>query len=186
MKRVLFDGAAGDIGRRLRTLLRPIYPQLTLERREKARRFAERGSVCGAPSLAIWPRSSGSSKAAKASSTSAGIRSKAPGRPILNANIIGCRNLFEAARRKGVQRVVFASSNHAVGFYPRVKRIGTDVTVRPDTRYGLSKAFGEAWAHFMRTNTDCACCASGSATSATGRSTNVGWRSGSAPRTSCS
>ena len=40
--------------------------------------------------------------------------------------------------------MIFASSNHAVGFYPRVKRIGTELTVRPDTRYGLSKAFGEA------------------------------------------
>jgi uronate dehydrogenase len=40
--------------------------------------------------------------------------------------------------------VVFASSNHAVGFYPRKRRIGTDVTVRPDSRYGVSKAFGEA------------------------------------------
>ena len=60
------------------------------------------------------------------------------------ANIIGCYNLFEAARQAGVKRVVFASSNHAVGFYPRKRKIGTDVTVRPDSRYGVSKAFGEA------------------------------------------
>jgi uronate dehydrogenase len=39
---------------------------------------------------------------------------------------------------------VFASSNHAVGFYPRHHRIGTDVTARPDSRYGVSKVFGEA------------------------------------------
>jgi uronate dehydrogenase len=39
---------------------------------------------------------------------------------------------------------VFASSNHAVGFYPRHRRIGVDVTVRPDSFYGVSKAFGEA------------------------------------------
>ena len=39
---------------------------------------------------------------------------------------------------------MFASSNHAVGFYPRSRKIGTDVTLRPDTRYGVSKAFGEA------------------------------------------
>jgi uronate dehydrogenase len=63
---------------------------------------------------------------------------------ILSANIVGCRNLFEAAYRAGVKRVVFASSNHAVGFYPREKKIGVDVTVRPDSRYGVSKAFGEA------------------------------------------
>ena len=63
---------------------------------------------------------------------------------IHQANIIGCYNLFEAARKKGVKRVVFASSNHAVGFYPRHHRIGTDVTPRPDSRYGVSKVFGEA------------------------------------------
>ena len=40
--------------------------------------------------------------------------------------------------------MVFASSNHAVGFYPRHHRIGTDVTARPDSRYGVSKVFGEA------------------------------------------
>jgi uronate dehydrogenase len=62
---------------------------------------------------------------------------------ILQANIIGAYNLFEAARRKGVKRIVFASSNHAVGFYPRHHRIGTDVTPRPDSRYGVSKVFGE-------------------------------------------
>src|SRR5262249_27563110 len=63
---------------------------------------------------------------------------------ILSSNIIGCRNLFEAARRARVKRIVFASSNHAVGFYPRRRRIGTEAPVRPDSRYGVSKAFGEA------------------------------------------
>jgi uronate dehydrogenase len=63
---------------------------------------------------------------------------------IHNANIVGCYNVFEAAYRQGVKRVVFASSNHVVGFYPRAQRIGVNVTVRPDSRYGVSKAFGEA------------------------------------------
>ena len=38
---------------------------------------------------------------------------------VLQANIIGCYNLFEAARRQGVKRVVFATTNHVIGFYPR-------------------------------------------------------------------
>ena len=63
---------------------------------------------------------------------------------IHKSNIVGCYNLFEAAYRAGVKRVVFASSNHAVGFYPRAQKIGVNVTVRPDSRYGVSKAFGEA------------------------------------------
>src|SRR5262249_48823064 len=73
-----------------------------------------------------------------------GFSVEGPWDTILQANIIGCYNLFEAARQAGVKRVVFASSNHAVGFYPRKRKIGTDVTVRPDSRYGVSKAFGEA------------------------------------------
>jgi len=44
----------------------------------------------------------------------------------------------------GVERFVFASSNHAIGFYRRSQRIGTDHRVRPDGYYGVSKAFGEA------------------------------------------
>src|SRR5690242_4593858 len=39
--------------------------------------------------------------------------------PILDVNINGTYTVFEAARRAGVPRVVFASSNHAVGFVPR-------------------------------------------------------------------
>jgi uronate dehydrogenase len=63
---------------------------------------------------------------------------------VRDANIEGLFNVFDACREKGVGRVIFASSNHAVGFYPRVRRIGIDAPVRPDGYYGLSKAFGEA------------------------------------------
>jgi len=63
---------------------------------------------------------------------------------ILHSNIIGCRNLFEAARRQGVRRVVFASSNHAIGYHRTSERLDAGSTIRPDTRYGVSKAFGEA------------------------------------------
>ena len=62
---------------------------------------------------------------------------------VLDANIRGLFSTFEAARRAGVGRLVFASSVHAVGFYSRQRRIGIDDRVRPDTRYGLSKVFGE-------------------------------------------
>ena len=63
---------------------------------------------------------------------------------ILGANIIGTRNLFEAARIEGVKRIVFASSNHAVGCDGRDQTIDHSRSPRPDSRYGLSKVFGEA------------------------------------------
>ncbi|MEM8855082.1 MAG: NAD(P)-dependent oxidoreductase [Pseudomonadota bacterium] len=59
-------------------------------------------------------------------------------------NIEGLYNAFAACHENGIDRVIFASSNHAVGFYPRVRRIGVDEAVRPDGFYGVSKAFGEA------------------------------------------
>jgi uronate dehydrogenase len=63
---------------------------------------------------------------------------------ILAANIAGTYNVFEAARRNGVKRIVFATSNHAVGFYRRDETIDHRVYPKPDSRYGVSKVFGEA------------------------------------------
>jgi uronate dehydrogenase len=74
----------------------------------------------------------------------AGIIREAPFEAILQTNIVGTWNVYEAARRQGVRRVVFGSSNHAVGFYPRHQRIDETALPRPDGRYGLSKCWGEA------------------------------------------
>jgi len=74
----------------------------------------------------------------------AGQADEAPFPEILQANIVGTYQVFEAARRGGVPRVVYASSNHAVGFTPRSDLVGVDLPPRPDTYYGLSKVFGEA------------------------------------------
>jgi nucleoside-diphosphate-sugar epimerase len=73
---------------------------------------------------------------------------------VLSANIIGARNVFEAARQTSVAQVVFASSTHAVGMYdveggPKLfrptdgRQYDEHVDLRPDSLYGLSKAFGE-------------------------------------------
>ena len=67
---------------------------------------------------------------------------------ILQNNIIGTYNLFEAARINKVKRIIFASSNHAIGFYRRTTRLNEFSTQRPDSHYGLSKAFGEELSRF--------------------------------------
>ena len=72
-----------------------------------------------------------------------GYAAEGPWETILQANIIGCYNVFEAARRNGVKRLVFASSNHALGFYKCDQKVDHRVYPKPDTRYGVSKAFGE-------------------------------------------
>jgi uronate dehydrogenase len=74
----------------------------------------------------------------------AGASEEAEWEKVLPLNIEGCYNVFEAARRQGVKRVIFASSNHAVGFHRRERFIDNTVAPRPDSRYGVSKAFGEA------------------------------------------
>jgi uronate dehydrogenase len=78
----------------------------------------------------------------------AGQATEAPWPRVREANIEGTFQIFEAARRHGVRRVVFASSNHAVGFTPRAEDLAADTPVRPDTLYGVSKAFGEALARY--------------------------------------
>ena len=67
---------------------------------------------------------------------------------VIGPNLIGAINLYEGARKAGVDRVLFATSNHAIGFYPRSQRIDHTAPPRPDSRYGLSKAFGEDLSHF--------------------------------------
>ena len=77
-----------------------------------------------------------------------GVSTEQPFAAILQANIIGVHNLYEAARKQGVRRVFFASSNHVVGFYRQDQVLGTDALPRPDGWYGISKAFGEDVARF--------------------------------------
>jgi uronate dehydrogenase len=62
---------------------------------------------------------------------------------MLRANIGGTINVYEGARRAGVERVIFASSNHATGMHPNDRMLSGDSPLRPDSRYGLTKAFGE-------------------------------------------
>jgi len=77
-----------------------------------------------------------------------GVSVEGPFGPILQANILGLYNLYEAARRHGVKRLVFASSNHVTGFYRQSDTINADAPARPDGMYGLSKAFGEDLSRF--------------------------------------
>lgn len=77
-----------------------------------------------------------------------GIPVEGPFGPILQANIIGVYNLYEAARRSGTRRIVFASSNHVTGYYRQAETITADDPPRPDGMYGVSKAFGEDLSRF--------------------------------------
>jgi uronate dehydrogenase len=65
-----------------------------------------------------------------------------PFEEVIGPNIRGLFHIYEAARREGA-RVLFASSNHAIGFHERAEPLDADCQLLPDGYYGLSKAYGE-------------------------------------------
>lgn len=77
-----------------------------------------------------------------------GISVDAPFDDLIEANIRGTYNLYAAAQRHGVKRVVFASSNHAIGFHPVTEVLDADSPQRPDSLYGVTKCFGEALSRY--------------------------------------
>jgi uronate dehydrogenase len=147
MRKVLLTGASGGIGTRLRKLLRPLYPELILSDLKTPADLLP-GEAFVLADLADFSAVRRAVEGIEGIVHLGGHSVEGPWDTILNANIIGTYHLFEAAHQAGVKRVVFASSNHAVGFYPRAKTIDANVMVRPDSRYGVSKAFGEALAAF--------------------------------------
>ncbi len=143
MKRILITGAAGQIGVALRQGLRGSYPLIRLLD------VAPLGaSEAGEEVVSADIRDIAAIESAMTGIDCvvhlAGASVESEWEKVLPLNIEGCYNVFEAARRQGVKRVIFASSNHAVGFHRRERFIDNSVVPRPDTRYGVSKVFGEA------------------------------------------
>jgi len=145
MHRVLITGAGGGIGRAMRDTLRGLYPVLRLSDRiviPPARDGEEVMQTELADMAAVETMVAG----VEGIIHLGGISGESSWEAILEGNIVGLYNVFEAARRAGVKRIVMATSNHAVGFYPRDRTIDHRVVPRPDSRYGVSKAFSEALA----------------------------------------
>jgi len=142
MKTILITGAAGDVGTHLRRELAGKYALQVSDLRpvrkfDKAERYMRADVSKFDDALRI-------TKGVDAVVHLGGYSVEGPWPDILSANIVGCYNVFEAARRNGVGRIVFPSSNHAVGFYRRDQMIHERVYPKPDSRYGVSKVFGEA------------------------------------------
>ncbi len=154
MKTVLITGAEGNIGTRLRQHLAGEYNLRSLTR-EPADFPSHAADIADLD--AILPAFAG----AEAVVHLAGSPDvETPWADVLRNNLIGVYNVFEAARRSGVRQVVFASSNHAVGMYevegaPDIYRrasglmVDEQAPVRPDSLYGVSKAYGEALGRYF-------------------------------------
>lgn len=141
-KRLLLTGAAGRLGSRLRVGLAPLTetlriadraPLADLQPHEEAAIFA----------LDDMEAALAATKGCDAIAHFGGAALEAPWEEILASNIRGSYNIFEAARRNGVRRVVYASSVHAIGYHALEAHIDAEAPHRPDSLYGLSKCFVE-------------------------------------------
>ena len=141
MKTVLITGATGDVGTHLARELSGKYKLRLSDRRPlkpaRGQTFLKADVSKMADALRI-------TRGVDAIVHLGGYSVEGPWEAILEANIVGCYNVFEAARRNRVKRIVFPTSNHAVGFYRRDRTIDHQVYPKPDSRYGVSKVFGEA------------------------------------------
>jgi uronate dehydrogenase len=145
--RLLLTGAAGGLGRELRPRLRA---RCDILRVSDIADLGEPGAGEELLRVALQDRAAVDAllEGVEAVVHLGGISTEHPFDAILQANIVGTYNLYEAARRRGTRRIVFASSNHVTGFYRQDEVIGPDAPMRPDGYYGLSKAFGENLAQF--------------------------------------
>ena len=141
MKAILITGAAGDVGTHLRKELGGKYA-LRLSDIRAIKNLA-RGETFIRGDVGRLSDMLRVTKGVDAVVHLGGFALEGPWDMILRTNIVGCYNTFEAARLNGVKRILFATSNHATGFYRRDQKIDHRVYPKPDSRYGLSKVFGE-------------------------------------------
>ena len=142
---ILITGAAGGIG----TMLRPrlARPDRTLRLLDIADMTAGPAEEVVRASVTDMAAMTAACRGASAVIHLASISGEASWDDILQLNIQGTYVAFEAARRAGVPRVIFASSNHAVGFSPRESFPVPDYAFpAPDTYYGVAKVAGEGLA----------------------------------------
>lgn len=143
-KRVLITGAAGRIGRSLAEQLHERYdlrlqyhrteleqPPVTDTVRADVAKYDEIAPALEGMDAVVHMAADPSTRASWES--------------IHQNNIVGAYNVFEAARAAGVGKIVFATTNHVMGMYDRDRQwpIYAHQPVRPDSLYGVSKAFGE-------------------------------------------
>ncbi|MFG6416478.1 NAD-dependent epimerase/dehydratase family protein [Roseateles sp. DC23W] len=146
-KRLLLTGAAGALGRMLRPRMKRYCETLRVSDLAAMDPAGDGEEVVVAPledEAAMYELLDG----VDAVLHFGGVSVEKPFSTVLPANIVGAYNLYEAARRRGTKRIVFASSNHVTGFYSQGETIPAHVVPRPDSYYGLSKAFGENLAQF--------------------------------------
>ena len=141
--RVVMTGAAGGVGSMIRPYLRKLASELVLSDLEDIADPID-NEISHPADLTDEAAMEALLKGADGLVHLGGQSVEGDWDGVLNANIIGLYNTYEAARRQGCKRIIFATTNHVVGYYRRQHTIDDTVMPRPDSRYGASKAFGEA------------------------------------------
>jgi uronate dehydrogenase len=146
-KRILLTGAAGGLGKVLRERIKPWAEVVRLSD------VAEMAPAGPGEEVVQCDLADKEAVLALLDGVDAvlhfgGISTEKPFEPIMQANILGVANLYEALHKAGTRRVVFASSNHAIGYHPVTTVLDADSPTRPDSYYGLSKVFGEQIARY--------------------------------------
>ena len=143
MKKLVLTGAAGRLGGYLRGPLSKICDELVSTDIAKTIGELNPNETYVSADLADLDAMVELLKGADMVVHFGAIGDEAPWNAILQSNIIGAYNIWEAAHRNKLRRVVYASSIHAVGMHKKTKAIGVDAAHKPDTYYGLSKCFAE-------------------------------------------
>ena len=143
MKKIVLTGAAGRLGSYLREPLLNLADELVSTDivADIGKRYPRETYV--AADLAKYEEIAPVLEGADMVVHFGAIVDEAPFEKMLGPNFVGAYNIWEAAHKHGLRRVVYASSIHAVGMYPKTEHIGIDVPHRPDTFYGLAKCFAE-------------------------------------------
>ncbi len=156
--RLLITGAAGNLGRELRRGLAPLTTTLRLTDRGDMEAAAAHEEVMQAE-LGDFDAMMKVVEGCDAIVHFGAAPVERPWAEILESSIVGGYNVYEAARRQGVKRIVYASSIHSVGFERREDGADTDTPHNPDTLYGVSKCFVEDLAklYFNKFGIESAC-----------------------------
>jgi uronate dehydrogenase len=141
-ERILITGASGRLGSRLRKGLKPLARKLRLSDRTGV------GDLEPHEEAVACDLSEANAVLAAAEGVDAivhfgGAPLESPWEEILASNIRGSYNIWEAARKQRVRRIVYASSVHAIGYHELEAHIDANAPHRPDSLYGLSKCFVE-------------------------------------------
>ena len=139
---MLITGAAGAIGSCLRDGLRPLVDELVLTDVRPIEPTANERFVPA--DLADADAIASAVQGVDAVIHLGAVPTEAPFDDLIGPNLIGTFNVFDSARRAGARRIVFASSNHATGFYPVEQTLAGHEPTRPDSLYGVTKVYGEA------------------------------------------